>query len=76
VGQRLPRVTADQVLRALGRDGWQIVRQRGSHATLVHSARRGTVTVPRHSGMIIKPKTLATILDQAGLSHDEFRALL
>jgi len=34
------------------------------------------VTVPLHSGRILKPKTLAAILEQAGVTVDEFRRLL
>jgi len=72
----LPRVNAAELLRALGRDGWQIVRQSGSHATLKHSTKSGYVTVPRHADVIIKPKTLASILKQAGLTVEELRNLL
>ena len=32
--------------------------------------------VARHAGVIIKPKTLASILDQAGLTADQLRELL
>ncbi len=73
---RLPRVTADQLLRALMRAGWYIYRQRGSHATLAHPTKRGTVTIARHRGRTVKPKTLAAILVQAGLTVEEFGRLL
>ncbi len=39
-----------------------------------HPAR--TVTVPVHSGRDLKPGTLRSIIKQAGLSLEEFRALL
>jgi predicted RNA binding protein YcfA (HicA-like mRNA interferase family) len=32
--------------------------------------------VPVHSGETLKPKTLLSILDQAGVTVDEFRGLL
>ncbi|TAK36866.1 MAG: addiction module toxin, HicA family [Chloroflexota bacterium] len=73
---RLPRITAKELLAALHHDGWTSYRQRGSHLTLVHSAKPGAVVLPLHAGRIIKPKTLQTILDQAGLSADELRKLL
>lgn len=76
MSQRLPRVTAAELLRALGRDGWHIVRQSGSHATLKHATKSGRLTIPRHAGLIIKPKTLAAILDQADLTAEELRNLL
>ena len=73
---RLPRVTADDLLRALNRDGWYISRQKGSHLKLRHPTKPGHVVVARHAGLIIKPGTLQTILNQAGLSADELRDLL
>lgn len=64
------------MVRALGRAGWGVVRQRGSHRSLRHASRSGTVVVAVHAGEIVKPKTLQSILDQAGLSVDELRELL
>jgi len=34
------------------------------------------VTVPVHAGTILKPKTLQSILDQAGIDVEAFRSLL
>ena len=73
---RQPRITAAQLLRALRRDGWEVDRQRGGHAQLAHPRKPGLVTVPVHVGEILKPKTLATIVEQAGLSMDDLRRLL
>ncbi len=58
------------------RDGWERKRQDGSHLQLWHPTKRGLVTVAAHPGAIIKPKTLASILDQAGLTADDLRGLL
>ena len=74
---RLPRITAAELMRALLRAGWYKYHQVGSHVFLRHPDRSGMrVTVPVHPGETIKPKTLESILDQAGLSVDEFRDLL
>lgn len=73
---RLPRITADEVLRALRRDGWHASSQSGSHVKLRHPVKHGHVVVPKHVGRALKPKTLQVILDQAGLTADELRALL
>lgn len=73
---RLPRITAVELLRALRRDGWQPVRQSGSHVSLKHPTKLGTVTVPKHASVIIKPKTLETILKQADLTAEDLRELL
>ncbi|HEY7063081.1 MAG TPA: type II toxin-antitoxin system HicA family toxin [Chloroflexota bacterium] len=71
---QLPQVTERQVLRALARVGWYISRQRG-HTILAHPTKRGIIPVPRHRGPL-KPGTLRSILESAGLTEDEFKALL
>ena len=73
---RLPRVTADEVLRALSRDGWFIIRQRGSHVVLAHPTKSGLAVVPRHQGRTLTPGVINSILTQAELTPEEFRRLL
>lgn len=73
---RLPRVTAEEVLRALQRDGWYIVRQKGSHAQLLHPTKAGRVTIAAHRRDTVRVRTLASILEQAALSAEDFRRLL
>ena len=73
---RLPRVPGREVVRALERTGFIVDRQHGSHIVLIHPQNRRRVTVPVHAGRIIKPGTLTGILDDAGLSVEEFIALL
>ncbi len=73
---KLPRITAFDLLRALRRDGWLPIRQSGSHVTLNHALKKGRITVPNHSGTILKLKTLETILKQAELTTDELQELL
>ena len=50
--------------------------QKGSHVQLKHPERGGRVTVPIHSGETIGPGLLRSILAQAQLTADEFRAAL
>jgi len=52
--ERLPRITAAEVVRVLERLGLQPVRQSGSHRIFKDSAGR-RVTVPIHSGRIFHP---------------------
>ena len=73
---RLPRVTGAQVARALERAGFAVVRVSGSHHHFYKGGVPGIVTVPVHAGEIIPPGTLSSILRQAGLSVEEFSALL
>jgi predicted RNA binding protein YcfA (HicA-like mRNA interferase family) len=73
---KLPRITSAQLKRALRRDGWEVVRQSGSHAILKHPKKPGRVTLPIHATVIIKIKTLETILEQAELTVEELQELL
>jgi predicted RNA binding protein YcfA (HicA-like mRNA interferase family) len=73
---RSPRLTAEEILRALAKDGWMVDRQVGSHRMLTHASKPGRPTVAYHAGQIIPPKTLRSILKDADLTVDEFRKLL
>ncbi|WP_240632843.1 type II toxin-antitoxin system HicA family toxin [Veillonella sp. CNR 79/14] len=59
-------VTPKELLKVLKKDGWYIDRIRGSHHMLKHTSKVGRVTVPVHKEDL-KPKTLHTILKQAGI---------
>ncbi|HLE80184.1 MAG TPA: type II toxin-antitoxin system HicA family toxin [Dehalococcoidia bacterium] len=67
------RYSTDEVIGALARVGIQPVRQRGSHVRLEGHFRgaRRHVTVPVVRGEQ-SPKTLSSILRQAGLTREEF----
>jgi predicted RNA binding protein YcfA (HicA-like mRNA interferase family) len=54
----------------LADDGWKIDRIRGSHRHLIHPTKPGTVTVSGHPSDDVHPKTLKTVLRQAGLEED------
>jgi len=60
-----------EVLRILKADGWQVVRQAGSHRQLQHSSKSGTVTVAGKPGDELHPKTLASVWRQAQLESPE-----
>ena len=73
---RLPRVPGKEVLATLKRAGFTLVRIRGSHHYLLKPDKSGLVTVPVSPGEVLPPKTLQSILQQAGLSVAEFIDLL
>jgi len=60
-------VKVRELLRQLHDDGWYIARQKGSHRQLKHPEKLGIVTVPGHPNDEFRPKTLQSILKQAGL---------
>jgi predicted RNA binding protein YcfA (HicA-like mRNA interferase family) len=61
-------------LRALRKKGFVVIRQRGSHVALSSADGRRRVIVPRQDE--IKPGTLLSIIEQAGLTKDAFVDLL
>ena len=73
---KVPSLPYTLVLHALRRNGWVIVRQRGSHIRLQKHTPSETlkITVPMHRS--IKRSTLSHILKQARLSVEDFVASL
>ena len=73
---KVPSLPYTRIIRALRRDGWTVVRQRGSHIRL--HKREGDellkLTVPSHRP--VKRSTLARILKQARLDSERFLKLL
>lgn len=69
----LPALKPKEVARVLGRAGFYLARQRGSHAQY----KKGNllVTVPMHS-RDLNTTTLRSILRQAKMSPEEFLGLL
>jgi len=72
---KLPRTGGRQVVEALLRMGFGIHRIRGSHYILKHEATGCRVTIPYHRRELA-PKTLLSVLRQAGISVEEFIKLL
>lgn len=74
---RLPSLKADEVIRALRKAGFVVSPIKGSHHIMRHrdDPSRGTV-VHVHKGRDIKRSLLRKIISDAGLTPDEFKALL
>lgn len=66
----LPSITGVQLIRALRRLGFDVVRVRGSHHFLKHADGRCTV-VPVHRGETIGRGLLAQILKDCDLTREE-----
>jgi predicted RNA binding protein YcfA (HicA-like mRNA interferase family) len=60
-------MNAIQVIRLLEEDGWVIKTQKGSHRHYIHAKKTGKITVAFHGKKEMPPKTLNSILKQAGL---------
>ena len=55
------------VIRLIEADGWVQVQMRGDHRQYKHPHKRGRVTIAGHPSDDVHPKTLQSILTQAGL---------
>jgi predicted RNA binding protein YcfA (HicA-like mRNA interferase family) len=56
-----------ELLRMLKKDGWEKIRQEGSHITMRHKTKPGQLTVPDHGSKEVKTGLLNALLKQAGL---------
>ena len=73
---KVPSLDYDKVVRALQRDGFVVVRTKGSHIRLHKNTPNDTIkiTIPMHKP--IKRSTLSHILKQADISLQELEELL
>jgi len=68
---RIPGVNHEDAVRALQKAGFRVARQ-GKHIVMTDDVR--IITIPRHNPVNVF--TMGGIVRDAGLSEDEFRALL
>jgi predicted RNA binding protein YcfA (HicA-like mRNA interferase family) len=72
---RSPRITGSDLIRALAKAGFRVLRVRGSHHFLRHEDGRSTV-VPAHAGEMIGPGLFQKILRDCQITVAEFVELL
>jgi predicted RNA binding protein YcfA (HicA-like mRNA interferase family) len=63
----LLRMKVREILKLLRAEGWYLIVTEGSHRQFKHPTRPGRTTVSGHPSDDINPKTLKSILTQAGL---------
>jgi len=73
---KVPSLSYIKVIKALQKDGWIIVRQKGSHIRIQKRYKEETlkITVPAH--IPIKRSTLSHIIKQARITLKDFLKLL
>ena len=69
---RLPRLSGRQLIAKLKRQGFEVVRVRGSHYLLKHPDGRTTV-VPAHGKEVIGPGLLLKILKDTKLNRSDLK---
>lgn len=75
MSEKLPRVTANEMIKIVEKLGFRFSRQSGSHKIYKNDEGK-RVTIAYHSGKILHPKVIKSILFDAGLSVDEFKTML
>ena len=70
----LPSVSGERAVRVFQKAGWVKDRQRGSHVILIKAGHAASLSVPQHRELA--PGTLRALIRAAGMSVDEFVALM
>ena len=73
--EKLPRITAAEVIKALEKAGFFLARQSGSHKIYKNNEGK-RVTISYHAGKILHPKVLKSILRDADLTIERFKELM
>lgn len=75
MSQKLPRITAEKMIKVVEKRGFFLVRQSGGHK-IYRNERGKRITIPYHAGKILHPKVVKSILRDADISVEEFRQML
>ena len=67
-----PTIKIKELVRFLEREGFVKIHQKGSHATYKNLATHQRITIAIHLGRDIKKGTLKGMLNDLGLSMEEF----
>jgi predicted RNA binding protein YcfA (HicA-like mRNA interferase family) len=70
----LPILSGHEVVKAFGRCGWRVARQRGSHIIMVKEGSMTTLSIPDHRE--VGKGTLRSLIRASGLSVEEFSELV
>ena len=76
MSQRLPALKPREVLRALQRAGFFVHHTSGSHYILKHPDKPNLRVSVAYHNKDLKRRTLESIIEQAGLTVDEFVSFL
>lgn len=66
----LPTLSGREVVKVFERDGWRLVRQRGSHMILVKDGHIASLSVPHHR--TIAKGTMRSLIRSSGLTVERF----
>jgi len=72
---KIPPIDPDKMIKILEKEGFKVIRQKGSHIIMINSD-KVRIVIPMHPGKDIKPGLSAAILKDAGLSREQLFRLL
>ncbi|MEO7557984.1 MAG: type II toxin-antitoxin system HicA family toxin [Gammaproteobacteria bacterium] len=72
----LPRIKAKDLIRVVKQLGFELDRQKGSHAVFYRPSDKARVVIPAHAGQDIKLKTLHGIIDDMRITPEKLKELL
>jgi predicted RNA binding protein YcfA (HicA-like mRNA interferase family) len=72
--KKLPALTGNELIAALVKAGFEVIRVKGSHHYLRHTDGRATV-VPVNAGESIGPGLMTKILRDCELTRDDLKKL-
>ena len=75
MSEKLPRVTAKQIIKILESLGFFCSRQSGSHMIYKNPAGK-RVTIPYHGNKILHPKLFKSILKDADIAIEDIKKLI
>ena len=75
MSEKLPRVTANEIIKIVEKLGFRFSRQSGSHKIYKNNEGK-RITIAYHSGKNLHPKVVKSILVEAGLSVYEFKKMM
>lgn len=75
MSQGLPKLTAKEIIFVLEKLGFFLARQSGSHKIFKNTEGK-RATVPFHSGKILHPKVLKSIMKDADVDEKQLKELL
>jgi len=64
-------VKYNELFRILKKDGWFVVRKRGSHVIMKHPTKPEQLTVPYHAGKEVKKGLLKALLKLTDIKTDK-----
>lgn len=71
---RLSNISGKEAVKAFKSAGWQVIGQVGSHLVMTKPGMRVNLSIPQHKELSVG--TLRALIGHAGLSVEEFLALL